>query len=41
MTIIGPIFGSCVSMVNYILGWGDEISLVLEVEGMDYDCYEK
>jgi hypothetical protein len=38
---IGPIFGSRVSMVNHILGWGDKISLVLEVESMDYDCYEK
>jgi hypothetical protein len=37
---IGPIFSSHVSMVNCILGWGDKISLVLEVEGMDCDCYE-
>jgi hypothetical protein len=34
-----PISSSHVSMVNCTLGWGDKISQVLKVEGMDCDYY--
>ncbi len=37
--IARPISSSHVSMVNCTLGWGDKISQVFKVEGMDYDYY--
>jgi hypothetical protein len=39
--IVGPISNSHVFIIIGTLGLGNEISLIFEIKGMDYDCYTK